>query len=202
MKKLCAVIIVRPWLGKAPTVCLSEIEAPTVSMAGFWETNQRWKRQALLPKTSIHSPVHAAIALPIFPMNRRQWSNPAIAVCGLERVASTPCGCGVSALGGRPRSTPVSSCQRNRGPVDASFPHGNDKLRRRLRSVQRFEAVVGMNRMANVMGQKPCGKRKPDCFIRFNPHSRHHIRPAVRSRFHVKKEKSLFIERFANLERI
>jgi hypothetical protein len=59
-----------------PIACLSEIEAPTVSMAGFRESNQRRKRKAFLPKTSVHSLAAAGITLPIFPLNRRQWFNP------------------------------------------------------------------------------------------------------------------------------
>jgi hypothetical protein len=118
--------IVRRGREKPPIVYQTEIEAPTVSKACLWETNQKSQHPKPWIKTSIHNLAHDATVLLIFPTSQRLCSILAIGAFGQESVASSLFDCGISALEDRRRLSPISSIKANCNSVFVSLPHENE----------------------------------------------------------------------------
>ena len=126
MKKFPATTIAPSVWEKSPAVYRTEIEALAVLAAYFSGINLKSKRRELLPKTSIRNPERGAIEPLIFPMNRRLYSNPAIAVFERELLVSSPSGFGVSAPAAQQRSAPASSAKPSVALVLNLLPHENE----------------------------------------------------------------------------
>lgn len=121
-------ITVRYGLGKLRAVSLSETEAPIASTICLWGINPKSKHLGHGLRTSIHNPAHAAVGLPISPMNQRLCSNLAIATFGQESAESSLFDYGISELAGLRHLKPPSSTKPSSAAFLNSFPHENENI--------------------------------------------------------------------------
>lgn len=147
MRKFPVTIIAPRELEKLRAVCRTEIAVPIVSTACLWEINQKSKLREFWPKTSTHSLARDAVALPVFPTNRRLCSSLEVAAFEQAPAASSLFDCGISAPVARRRLASVKPSGRL---IFYSLPHENEMLRKRLRSSWRTpKNVSGMSRKEN-----------------------------------------------------
>lgn len=98
-------------------------------------------------------------------MNRRLYSSLAVAAFERERIASSPCGCGASALAAPRRSAPASSRKPSRRAFLHLLPHENEILECACISVDKFlELVAKMNQKATAQMENTTGIAKL-CFF-------------------------------------
>jgi hypothetical protein len=147
--KWAIIIIARHALEKLPAFGPIEIAGLVVLTICSLETVRKWKRQALWLGTSIRNQAHDEVVLPIFQASQGLCSNPAIAVFGRERLASSLCGFGIFALAVPQCSGPASSRKASGITTCHLLPHENELSKKSLRFTGKMSRPsCGMNQRA------------------------------------------------------